>query len=86
MRLDKFLQVSRLVKRRTLADALCSNHRVRVNDRIAKASTAVRAGDVIEIDFGERAVTARVLNVPERPPRRSEAAALTEVVVRAPSP
>jgi ribosomal 50S subunit-recycling heat shock protein len=84
MRLDKFLQVSRLVKRRTLADALCSNHRVRVNDRIAKASTAVRAGDVLEIDFGGRTVTARVLSVPQRPPRRSEADALTEVVVRDP--
>ncbi|MDR5682683.1 MAG: RNA-binding S4 domain-containing protein [Armatimonadota bacterium] len=82
VRLDKFLQVSRLVKRRTLADALCSNHRVRVNDHVAKASTAVRAGDIIEIDFGTRRVTARVLKVPDGAPPKSEAALLTEIVDR----
>lgn len=83
MRLDKFLQISRLVKRRTLADALCSNHRVRVNDHVAKSSTAVRVDDVIEIDFGGRTVTARVLSVPDRSPRRSDAGTLTEVLDRA---
>jgi ribosomal 50S subunit-recycling heat shock protein len=71
------------VKRRTLADALCSNHRVRVNDHVAKASTAVRVGDVIEIDFGGGRVTARVVSVPDRAPQKSGAALLTEIVDRA---
>ncbi len=67
MRLDKFLQRSRLVRRRTLADRLCTHHRVRVNGHVAKSASPVRVGDVIEVDFGSRQVIARVLAVPEDP-------------------
>lgn len=65
MRLDKFLKVSRLIKRRTVANEACDAGRVLVNDRPAKASLNIKEGDVIEILFGTRSVKARVLNVQE---------------------
>lgn len=63
MRLDKFLKVSRLIKRRTVANEACDAGRVLVNDKPAKASLNIKEGDVIEILFGTRSVKARVLNV-----------------------
>ena len=65
MRLDKFLKVSRLIKRRTVANEACGAGRVLVNDKPAKASLNIKEGDVIEILFGTRSVKARVLNVQE---------------------
>ena len=65
MRLDKFLKVSRLIKRRTVANEACDAGRVLVNDKVAKASVNVKAGDIIEIQFGTRSVKAEVLNVQE---------------------
>ncbi|MBR9936430.1 RNA-binding S4 domain-containing protein [Oscillospiraceae bacterium Marseille-Q3528] len=65
MRLDKFLKVSRLIKRRTVANEACDAGRVLVNDKPAKASLNIKEGDVIEILFGTRSVKARVLNVQE---------------------
>lgn len=65
MRLDKFLKVSRLIKRRTVANEACDAGRVLVNGKPAKASLAVKAGDIIEIQFGNREVKAEILNVAE---------------------
>ena len=65
MRLDKFLKVSRLIKRRTVANEACDAGRVMVNGKVAKASFDVKAGDVIEIAFGMKTVKAEVLNVQE---------------------
>ena len=65
MRLDKFLKVSRLIKRRTVANEACDAGRVLVNDKVAKASVNVKAVDIIEIQFGTRSVKAEVLNVQE---------------------
>ena len=65
MRLDKCLKVSRLIKRRTVANEACDAGRVLVNGRPAKASLNVKAGDVIEIQFGAKAVKAEVLDVQE---------------------
>ena len=65
MRLDKFLKVSRLIKRRTVANEACDAGRVMVNDKTAKASLNVKEGDVIEIQFGTRAVKVEVLDVQE---------------------
>lgn len=65
MRLDKFLKVSRLIKRRTVANEACDAGRVLVNDKVAKASVNVKAGDVIEIRFGTRDVKVEVLDVQE---------------------
>lgn len=65
MRLDKFLKVSRLIKRRTVANEACDAGRVMVNGKVARASLAVRSGDVIEIAFGTRTVKVEVLDVAE---------------------
>ena len=65
MRLDKYLKVSRLIKRRTVANEACDAGRVLVNDKTAKASLNVKEGDVIEIQFGTRAVKVEVLDVQE---------------------
>lgn len=65
MRLDKFLKVSRLIKRRTVANEACDAGRVLVNDKPAKASLNVKIGDIIEIQFGAKAVRAEVLDVQE---------------------
>ena len=65
MRLDKFLKVSRLIKRRTVANEACDAGRVLVNDKPAKASLNVKTGDVIEIQFGTKAVWVEVLDVQE---------------------
>ena len=65
MRLDKYLKVSRLIKRRTVANEACDAGRVLINDRPAKASAQVKEGDVLEIQFGSKAVRMEVLNVQE---------------------
>ena len=65
MRLDKFLKVSRLIKRRTVANEACDAGRVLVNDKAAKASVQVKTGDTIEIQFGSRNGKVEVLDVKE---------------------
>lgn len=65
MRLDKYLKVSRLIKRRTVANEACDAGRVLVNGKSAKASAAVKEGDEIEIQFGSRAVKVEVVSVQE---------------------
>ena len=63
MRLDKCLKVSRLIKRRTVANEACDAGRVLVNDKPAKASVKVKPGDIIEIQFGTRTVKVEVLDI-----------------------
>ncbi len=65
MRVDKFLKVSRLIKRRSVANEACDAGRVLVNDKPAKASVQVKAGDTLEIMFGTKSVKVEVLNVQE---------------------
>ena len=65
MRLDKYLKVSRLIKRRTIANEACDAGRILVNGKVAKASVAVKVGDVIEIEFGNKNVKVEVLDVQE---------------------
>lgn len=65
MRLDKYLKVSRLIKRRTVANEACDAGRVLFNDRPARASASVKAGDIIEIQFGTSSVKVEVLDVQE---------------------
>ena len=65
MRLDKYLKLSRLIKRRTVANEACDAGRVSVNGRVVKASYDVKVGDEIEIGFGTRAVKVRVTDVKE---------------------
>ena len=65
MRLDKYLKVSRLIKRRTVANEACDSGRVMINGTVAKASTNVKVGDVIEIAFGNKNVKVEVLDIME---------------------
>lgn len=65
MRLDKYLKVSRIIKRRTVANEACDAGRVMVNDKVAKASVEVKVGDVIEVSFGGKPVRVRVTSVQE---------------------
>ena len=65
MRIDKFLKVSRLIKRRTVANEACDAGRILVNDMVVKASYDVKEGDIIEIRFGQKAVKAEVLSIAE---------------------
>ena len=65
MRLDKYLKVTRLIKRRTVANDACDAGRVMINDRVAKAGTEVKAGDIISISFGNKDVKVEVLDVKE---------------------
>lgn len=75
MRLDKYLKVSRLIKRRTVANEACDNARISVNGRPAKASYDVKVGDKIEISMGVRTVAVEVLQVSETV-RKGDAAAM----------
>ena len=74
MRLDKYLKVSRIIKRRTVANEACDAGRVTVNGKVARASYEVKVGDIMEIAFGERTVRAEILDVSEVV--RKESAAL----------
>ena len=78
MRLDKYLKVSRLIKRRTVANEVCDAKHVTVNGKIARASYDVKVGDVIEISMGQNVTRARVLNVAETV-RKEDAAAMYEI-------
>ena len=65
MRLDKFLKVSRIIKRRTVANEACDAEHVTVNGRRAKASYEIKVGDIVEVSFGSRTMKFEVLNVTE---------------------
>jgi len=73
MRLDKFLKVSRLVKRRTIANELCDAKHVEVNGKVAKASYEIKVGDVIAIRAGARLTRARVLSISEHATKETAA-------------
>ncbi len=79
MRLDKYLKVSRLIKRRTVANEACDAEKVTVNGKIARASYDVKLGDIIEINIGVKPLKVRVLDVKEYT-KKEDAAALYEVV------
>lgn len=79
MRLDKYLKVSRLIKRRTVANEACDNGRISVNGRVVKASYDVKVGDKIEISMGTRTIAVEVLLVAETV-RKDDAAAMYKEV------
>jgi Ribosome-associated heat shock protein implicated in the recycling of the 50S subunit (S4 paralog) len=80
LRLDKYLKVSRLIKRRTVANEACDHERVSVNGRPAKASYEVKAGDVIEVRFGQRTLKVEVLVVSEHAAKADAPAMYREIV------
>ena len=79
MRLDKFLKVSRLIKRRTVANDACDSERITVNGKAAKASYNVKLGDIITVAFGSKSVTVRVLEIKETT-KKTESVGMYEVI------
>ncbi len=65
MRIDKYLKISRLIKRRTLANEACENGRVKINDKVAKPGSEIKVGDVIEIQFGNSNTKVEVISISE---------------------
>ena len=79
MRIDKYLKVSRLIKRRAVANEACDQSRITVNGRVVKASYDVKEGDVMEIKMGERVIRVKVVNVAEHV-LKNDASSLYEVL------
>lgn len=79
MRIDKFLKVSHILKRRTISKELALNERIEINGRVAKPSTDVKVGDEVTITFGNRQMTIRVLSV-EEIKRKKDAVSMYEVI------
>ena len=79
MRLDKFLKVSRIIKRRTVANNACDTEHVEVNGKRAKASYDVKENDIIEITFGERTLKVKVVNIKEHA-LKADASSMYEVI------
>ncbi len=80
MRIDKFLKVSRILKRRTVAQEACAEEKVVINGKAAKPSTAVKVGDVVEILYASGVLKIRILQIKETV-KKEEAASLYEVLV-----
>ena len=79
MRIDKFLKVSRIIKRRTLANEACSKEKVTINGKTAKPGSEVKVGDVVEIRFGENVTRFKVLKVTEHE-RKEESVEMYELL------
>lgn len=79
MRLDKYLKVSRIIKRRTVAKEACESGRVSINDKVAKSSTSVKEDDIIEIIFGNKTLKARITNIAEHV-KKEEARNMYEIL------
>ncbi len=79
MRLDKYLKVSRIIKRRTVANDACDAGRIFVNGKEQRASYAVKIGDVIELHFGDRIKTYRIIDVKENPTKEETAKFFEEI-------
>lgn len=80
MRLDKYLKVSRIIKRRTVAKEACENGRVTINDKVAKPSTDVKEGDIIEIRYATKTLKAKITSVAEHV-RKEEAKGMYEILI-----
>lgn len=79
MRLDKYLKVSRIIKRRTIAKEACESGRVSINDKVAKAGTVVAEGDTIEIQFANQILKAKIINIAEHVTKEN-AKAMYEII------
>ena len=80
MRLDKFLKVSRIIKRRPIAKAVCDSGRILINDQPAKAGKEVSEGDVLRIDLKSRILVCQVMSIPTGNVRTSEASSLYRII------
>ncbi|MEB3186403.1 MAG: RNA-binding S4 domain-containing protein [bacterium] len=84
MRLDKWLKISRLIKRRTVANEVCDQGRVLVNGRVARASSEVKPGDRLAVHFGHQTLDVEILTVPVVAPGARDAASLYRIVAATP--
>ena len=80
MRLDKFLKVSRIIKRRTVANEACDSQRVQINNRPAKAGTQVKVGDIVTLFFGDKTFKFKILNV-EETIKKQDSTSMYEVII-----
>lgn len=80
MRLDKYLKVSRIIKRRTVAKEACEGGRVSINGKVAKPSTEVKEGDIIEIKFAAKLLKAKITNISEHV-RKEEAKGMYDILL-----
>ncbi|MBY0358783.1 MAG: RNA-binding S4 domain-containing protein [Candidatus Obscuribacterales bacterium] len=80
MRLDKWLKLSRLIKRRTIAQMACEQGRIFINDRTAKSATSLKPGDKLHIELGSRALTVEVVELPLRAPSIQDAAKIYKIL------
>ena len=81
MRVDKYLKVSRIIKRRTVAKSACGSGRVMINDKVAKAGTEIKEGDIIEIRYASKSLKAKITNILEHV-RKDDAKAMYEITGR----
>lgn len=79
MRIDKYLKISRIIKRRTVAKEACDQERVMINDKLAKAGSDVEVGDIIKIQFGNKSITIKVTEVRENV-RKDDAINMYEII------
>ena len=79
MRLDKYLKVSRIIKRRTVAKEVCESGRITINNKVAKPSTKIKEGDIIEITFANRKLKAEIVNIAEHV-RKEDAKAMYIII------
>ncbi len=79
MRLDKYLKISRIIKRRTVANEACDAERIEVNSKPARASYEVKVGDIITVNMGSKPLTVRVLSISEFA-KKNEASELYEII------
>ncbi|HLQ41172.1 MAG TPA: RNA-binding S4 domain-containing protein [Tetragenococcus sp.] len=81
MRIDKFLKISRLIKRRSVAKEVADKGRIQINGRLAKSSSAVKIGDIVEIKFGNRTLTVKVVELHEST-KKEDAAKMYEIIAQ----
>ena len=79
MRLDKYLKISRIIKRRTVAKEACENGRVLINNKVSKPGTEIKENDIIEIRFAMKSLKARIINIVEHV-KKEDAKAMYEIV------
>jgi len=80
MRVDKFLKVSRIIKRRTVAKTLAENDKIMINGKVQKAGTNVKEGDLLEVEYFNKKIKFRIKMVPEKHVRKEDAEKLIEIV------
>lgn len=80
MRLDKFLKITKLIKRRPVGNLMCDEGKIKIDDRTGKASSTVKEGQILEIDYGKKVLKVKILQAPEKPSQGLRPAELYEIM------